>query len=141
MPIMTDHEIKTKIADGTVFGISIDTAIFVRYGCNLDFSVLNKLDQFKNGLIEVLFSEIVINEVKDHIARKAEDSRRQLISAIRTQSKQWKIQVDISELFTALAVTGDARSAARDQFEHYLSSVGGIVVPATSPADVSAELL
>jgi hypothetical protein len=141
MPIMTDHEIKAKIADGTVFGISIDTAIFDRYGCNLDFSVLNKLDQFKNGLIEVLFSEIVVNEVKDHIARQAEDSRRQLIGAIRTQSKRWKIKEDISALSTKLAVAGDARSAASDQFEGYLSSVGGTVVPATSPADVTAELL
>jgi hypothetical protein len=58
MPTMTENEIKAKIADGTFFGVSVDTAVFEKYGCNLDFRVLNRLDQFKPGPIKVLFSEI-----------------------------------------------------------------------------------
>jgi hypothetical protein len=61
MPAMTETEIKAKIADGTVFGVSIDTAIFDKYGCNLDSTVLKSLTQFREGPITLLFSEIVVN--------------------------------------------------------------------------------
>jgi hypothetical protein len=45
MPDLSEAEIKAKIGDGTIFALSIDTAVFDKYGCHLDFAVLNKLDQ------------------------------------------------------------------------------------------------
>jgi hypothetical protein len=72
MPTMSESEIKAKIADGAIFAVSVDTAVFDKYSCNLDFKVLNKLDQFKTGPIKVILSEIVVNEIKTHIARDAE---------------------------------------------------------------------
>jgi hypothetical protein len=64
MPDLSEAEIRAKIADGTIFGLSIDTAVFDKYGCNLDFAVLNRLDQFKGSSTALLFSEIVVNELK-----------------------------------------------------------------------------
>jgi hypothetical protein len=87
---MTEEDIRAKIADGTIFGISIDTAVFDKYGCNLDFAVLNKLDQFKSSPTQVLISEIVANEIKSHITREAEESKRQLTK--RTTSQQSEVR-------------------------------------------------
>ena len=100
---MNEDEITAKIADGTIFAISVDTAVFDRYGCNLDFAVLKKLDQFATGPIRVLLSEIVVNEVKSHIARNAEDSQRKLKKAIKDQGKRWKQTLDLAALPDELA--------------------------------------
>ena len=98
MPTMSEDEIKAKIADGTIFAVSVDTAVFDKYSCNLDFKVLNKLDQFKTGPIKVMLSEIVVNEIKNHIARDAEESQRELHKAIKNQDKRWKTGVAIAKL-------------------------------------------
>jgi len=42
---MSKDEIKVNIADGTIFAVSVDTAVFDKYSCNLDSKVLNKLSQ------------------------------------------------------------------------------------------------
>lgn len=40
IPELTQDEIKSRIADGTISAISIDTAVFDKYKCNLGFAVL-----------------------------------------------------------------------------------------------------
>jgi hypothetical protein len=88
MPAMSENEIIAKIADGTIFAVSVDTAVFDKYSCNLDCKVLNKLDQFKTGPIKLMLSDIVVNEIKTHIARNAEESQRELHKAIKKQDKR-----------------------------------------------------
>jgi hypothetical protein len=141
MPTMNESEIKAKIADGTIFAVSVDTAVFNKYSCNLDFKVLNKLDQFKTGPIKVILSEIVINEITTHIARSAEASQRELHKAIKNQDKRWKTGVDIAKLPDTLALWGDPIKAAETQIEDYLAAIGGEVVRASGTVDVSGELL
>jgi hypothetical protein len=138
---MSEDAIKDKIADGTIFAVSVDTAVFDRYSCNLDSKVLNKLSQFKDGPIKVMFSEIVVNEVKKHIARDAQESQRELDKSIKNQYKRWKISVDIAELPDTLALSGDPIKAAEKQFEDYRAIVGGEIVCASGKVDVSGELL
>src|SRR6516165_9069020 len=117
MPPMSESEIKAKIADGTIFAVSVDTAVFKKYSCNLDFKVLNKLDQFKTGPIKVILSEIVVNEITTHIARSAEASQRELHKAIKNQDKRWKTGVDIAKLPDTLALSADPIKAAETQLE------------------------
>jgi hypothetical protein len=104
MPDLSEAEIKAKIGDGTIFALSIDTAVFDKYGCHLDFAVLNKLDQFKRSVTALLFSEVVVNEIKNHIVRAAEDTQLELKKAIRQQGKRWKTEIDIGRLPPALAL-------------------------------------
>ena len=141
MPTMSKDEIKVNIADGTIFAVSVDTAVFDKYSCNLDSKVLNKLSQFKDGPIQVMFSEIVANEVKNHIARDAQESQRELDRSIKNQYKRWKISMDIAELPDKLALSDDPIKAAETQFEDYRATVGGEIVRASGTVDVSGELL
>jgi hypothetical protein len=141
MPTMSENEIKANIADGTIFAVSVDTAVFDKYGCNLDFTVLNKLDQFKTYPIKVMLSEIVVNEIKTHIVRDAEECQRELHKAIKKQGNRWKTGVDIAKLPDALALSGDPIKAAERQLKDYLAAVGGEVVRASDTVDVSGELL
>ncbi len=141
MPKLTAEEIKAKIADGSIFAISVDTAVFDKYGCNLDSAVLKKMDQFTAGPIRVLLSEIVINEVKSHIARDAEESQRKLKKAIKEQGTRWKRALDLAAVPDEFALSGDPTQAAESQITDYLAAIGAEVVPASGVIDVSSELL
>jgi hypothetical protein len=141
MPDLSEAEIKAKIGDGTIFALSIDTAVFDKYGCHLDSAVLNKLDQFKRSVTALLFSEVVVNEINNHIVRAAEDTQRELKKAIRQQGKRWKTEIDIGRLPPALALLADPANAAEAQLNDYLAAVGGEVVPASGSVDVLGELL
>jgi hypothetical protein len=141
MPTLTEDEIKARIADGTISAVSIDTAVFYGYGYRLDAPVLSKLDQFKSSPIALLFSEIVVSEIKSHITRDALESQRELKRAIRKQCGRWKTKVDLDVLPDSLALTSDPAAAADSQLEDYLKSIGGKVVPANGEANVTAELL
>lgn len=141
MPSLTEDELTARIMDGTIFAISVDTAVFDRYGCNLDFPVLKNLSQFKTGPIEVLVSEIVISEVKNHIASEAEESRQKLKKSLKDHTRRWKQPIDKPALLAELALDGDAQQAAEAQIEDFLEHVGGKVVPASGADDVSGELI
>jgi hypothetical protein len=102
MPHFSASEIKDKLGSGDIFAVSIDTPIFDKHGCYLDFIALKKLDQFKHCLITLLFSEIVVNEIKNHIARAADETQRELKKAIRHQGNRWKTGVIAETLPEAL---------------------------------------
>lgn len=119
----------------------MDTSIFDRYGCNLEFKVLGALNQFEHGPIRVLISEIVANEVTSHIARDAEKTQRDLNNALKEQAKRWKLKTDIKSLNAELSLHGDARAAAEEQLNEYLAAVNGELVPAAGPEGATKELL
>ena len=98
MPKLNDDEIKALIADGTIVGITLDTSIFDRYGCNLQFVSLIKLDQFKGGAIGVFFSQIVVSEILNHVARDAEETHVKLRSALKKHKDKWKSNIDVDVL-------------------------------------------
>ncbi len=142
MPKMTDDEVKDNIADGSIFAISLDTAVFGKPEDNLlDSPVLYKLDQFSGGPIRVIFSEIVTNEIKAHIADKAKRTQNQLKYAIKEQVKRWKLNFDLAALPDELAISRNPEEAAEEQVQNYLNDVDGEIVPASGENDVSVEVL
>lgn len=141
MPALTEDEIKAKILDGSIFAISVDTNIFDRYGCNLDFKALQVLEQFKRKPTRVVFSDVVINEIKSHIARDAAETQRELKKAIKQNTKRWKHDYELNALPPAYAIDADPKAAADMQVDDYLLAIGAEVVQVTQCGDVSAEVL
>lgn len=78
MPTLNEDDIRARIADGSIVGITLDTSIFDRYGCNLKFPLLTSLDQFNGGAVRVVFSEIIISEVSRHIVDSAGETFREV---------------------------------------------------------------
>ena len=141
MPKLSEEEIKKKIADGAIFAISIDTAVFDRYGCNLDFPVLKRLDQFKSSSTQVLFSEIIIKEVEGHIAKAAVETQRTLRKALKKQASRWKKDLDKITIPDELELGGDPKSTAKTQVANFVDAVGGKIVPANGSPEIVEELL
>lgn len=91
MPKLSDDEVKAKIAEGSISALTIDTNVFDKYGCNPDFAIFRRLDQFAGSAVAVLFSEIIVREVMRHIEEEAAETQRALKKALSAHGKRWKI--------------------------------------------------
>lgn len=83
MPDLTENEIKSKIKDGLIIGINVDRSIFDNYQCNLQNDVLQSLQQFKSSSISVFFSQIVINEILDHLTINLNRSKDHIVDGLK----------------------------------------------------------
>jgi hypothetical protein len=83
---------KAKLIDGSIGAISVDTCIFTANDYRLDRGVLKLLEQFKNNDFELIFSEITVKEVRNHIAKHTDDAKMKLRSALREVGKYYQEQ-------------------------------------------------
>lgn len=141
MPCHTEKEIKAKIADGTIFAISVDTSVFDKYGCNLDFAVIRKLDQFRVGDFRVLLSAIVDGEVRSHIKRDAAETQRALKKAARTHASRWKLIEADATLPGGLQVDADAPEQSDKQVDEFITAVGAEIVPTNQLDNITEEVM
>jgi hypothetical protein len=63
--------------------ITLDTNIFDQNGLHLEGGLLQQLNQFHEGSVEFILSEVVIREVLGHLRVQAQDALDRLRSAIR----------------------------------------------------------
>tara|TARA_R100001015_G_C4601688_1_gene156634 strand:- start:57 stop:1208 length:1152 start_codon:yes stop_codon:yes gene_type:complete len=131
LPHLEPEQIKDHIAKNQFLAITVDTSIIDKFGCNLEHKVLKALDQFQHGTIKVLISEIVENEIKSHISRAAESTRKAVNKALQDHAKRWQIDFDGEKIEKELSLDSDATEAAKLQFDKFLSEVKGEIVPAS----------
>ena len=141
MPQMTEDQIKAAIAEGKVGGITLDTNIFDKYGCHLDFKVFAALGHFKGGAVRVLLSEIVNNEIARHIAAAAADTQRALKTAIKDQAKRWKTLGDLTEIHKKLGIEEPPAELAQIQIKAFVAEIGAVIVSAAHDPAVAKEVV
>lgn len=141
MPKLSDDEVKAKIADGSISALTIDTNVFDKYGCNLDFAIFRRLDQFAGSAVAVLFSEIIVREVMRHIAEEAAETQRALKKALLAHGKRWKIDPAEVAPVASYRAEDDSAVVADEQFEIFRGAVNGVVVPALGMNDRTHEIL
>ena len=131
MPVFTEEELKTAIAEHRIGGVSLDTSIFDRYGCNLKSKALRGLDQFRGTRTNVLLSEIVIGEVKSHIVRAAEEAQVKLRAALNDMRKARMKEVDIATVEELLEIEQAPQEFADAAFAEF----SGLITPTVVNAD------
>jgi hypothetical protein len=88
---LTDVEIKERIADGRISGISLDTSIFDGNGNRFERGLLAKLNQFKNTSVEFVLSDVVLGEVRSHVIRDAQEAKSTTVAALKEVGRSWQI--------------------------------------------------
>jgi hypothetical protein len=139
MPNLSSDEIKARIAEGSIFAISIDTAIFDGLQ-GFDNAVLKRLDQFHARGVRVIFSEIVAREIKRHVALDAKETQRALNKALRQHTNRWKLPAP-DDAGDPWATKADADVLAKAQFDGFLETVKGEIALATGNPELSADVL
>lgn len=140
MPTLDDNQLVSQIASREVNAITLDTSIFDKFNCNLDYRMLRSLDQFKGTQVTLIFSEVVAGEVIEHIRKEAEKQAAELRAAINQYRRRWKRQESVEELAAPIDLKDDASAFARRQWVAFLESNDGIVVSAEGNVRI-ADLL
>lgn len=141
MPTLTDDDIRDRIADGSIFAISVDTSIFDRYGCNLGYAALRKLDQFQGKHIRVLLSEVIEGEVVAHIRSAAAETQRALKTALKKHKLRWAITDQAPAVAAGLALAGTPAAEAQRQMDDFVALLGAEIVSATDLDTIAPEVL
>ncbi len=141
MPTLNEEEIKARIADGSLTAVTLDTSIFDRYGCNLDFPLIRSLTQFKAGNVSVLFSDVIIAEVTSHISEKALETQGALKQAIKKFSKTWKTTPVDAEVAQALHSDRDPNEFSDACVKEYVDDVEGKIVPSTANTAITEAVM
>lgn len=141
MPALSQEEIRAQIADGSIVGITLDTSIFDRYGCNLKFPLLLSLDQFRDGSVDVVFSEVILSEVNRHIIDAASETFREVKKVIRSHKHRWKTGFDETALVDQMTASMEPPALAAAQIEQFINAVGANVLPATGKIDVAGDVI
>ena len=129
MPHLSNDQVKSLIAEGGVFAISIDTAIFDGKLRNFENAVLRRLDQFSERDIGVVIVDVVAEEMKAHLRDDAVATQRALRKALRAHTNRWRREAPEGE-DTVLALNADAASFAKAEFDGFLKRVNGEVISA-----------
>lgn len=141
MPNMNEQQIKALISARKIFGITVDTAVFVNHQYNLRFGLLTSFDQVRKAKGRVLLSDIVLRELIGHLKAIASDTQKRLKSAFRKHCKHWRVDASHDALPDNLMIHADPNEFAKNQVQEYIKTVGAEIVPATGEVNVSETVL
>ena len=135
MPVLRGDEIETMIGDGSIAGMAIDTSIFDRYRCDLDHPRLQRLDQLAESKLQLYLPEIVVRELRNHIARLAAESQAAVRKAFSDHNRRWQLELDTA----ALQLEADPIAEADRQVTRFLRRTGGKEIPLAGAEDLTAQ--
>lgn len=135
------QQIKSKLLDGSIGAISIDTCIFSRAAYRLDQGNLRRLEQFKGNAFRLIFSEVTLKEVMRHIAGHSEEERTKFLTGLRGIAKFWSIDPAKQAAVSNDLLQGiEPKELAKKRVKDFATRCGAHVVEAKQALDVS-ELL
>lgn len=139
MPELTDDQIKAHIADGRVFALSIDTAVFDGKRKTFQNAVLRRLDQFHRRDISVVIVDVIAEEMKAHLRNEAVETQRALKKALRTHTNRWRRTTPEGEE-TSLLLDANAVSFAQAELDGFLEHVHGELISAGDTPEVVQQV-
>ena len=132
------QEIRSKLLDGSITAISIDTCIFTRAGYQLDKGIFKQLEQFKGNSFRLVFSEVTLKEVLGHIKKHADEEQTRLLTALRGVAKYWTISQEThSKVTKELLNELDPKALSELILKSFVKRCGAEIIEAKSTVDIT----
>ncbi len=138
MPQKTLDEIKALIAAGEILAITMDTSVFDKFGCNLEYKALTAVEQFKGKDISFVLSPVTTGEVRNHIAKAVAEAATKAKAGINQFFKASHSSMKANDIANDLGIDVDPFEIADEQIAEYLERVGATLI---SNQAESTELL
>lgn len=111
--------------------ITLDTNIFRKNSYNLESGLLGKLKQFKEGSVQLILSEIVVRELKQHLIRDSLDIKSKLDMSLKDISKSYLLQENtLKTIHSLISSEVDAETAAKNRLRKFIDETGAIIIEA-----------
>ncbi|MEY4591277.1 MAG: hypothetical protein RIR18_172 [Pseudomonadota bacterium] len=131
---------RTKVLDGKITALSIDTCIFVDKGNRLNNGVFKHLEQFKENTFQLVFSEVTIKEVLSHISKDAEEAKQKMASGLRRVGFYWPLETNHKALAEKMLGGELPKSVASKQVKDFVTRCGAEIIEAKTSVDLSVVL-
>lgn len=119
------EDIKRALVAGEIRALSLDTCIFTYAGYQLEAGNLKRLNQFKNNELKLVFSEVILGEVLNHLVVHADEAKTKTITALRNCGKFWGVSKEVQDRATTdLVGTGDSVGHAKERLNVFLEDSG-----------------
>jgi len=111
--------------------ITIDTQVIYANGHELDSGLVGQLDQYKDGLVKFILSEINLREIHKALTEKAKSPQDSLAKAIKSGSANGQIETDqLNALKSVQNAMIPPSDHATKQLTEFLAKSGAEVVAA-----------
>lgn len=135
------QQIKRKILDGSIRAISVDTCIFSRFGYRLDQGILRQLEQFNGNTFHLIFSEVTLMELMQHIEACSGEKKTKFLSGLKGVAKFWNIDsAKRSTVEKDLLQELTPKELAKKRVNDFLTRCGAQVIEAEKSLNVSQLL-
>ena len=133
--------LRSKMLNGDIGAITIDTCIFTGAGYRLDKGELKLLEQFKNNPISLIFSDITIEELKNHISSDGELASIKLVSALREAGKYWSLDKKMQQdVYSEICGNTNSGERASERVEEFIKRCGATILKSDEYLDVASLL-
>lgn len=131
MPNLDFDEMHQMIVDGAIGAISLDTSIFDQFACNLESPSLEALEQFVGSSVQVILTDVVLGEVRGHLAKSATEATARLTNALKDFSRSRKSRrVASKKAAELLDVSADISGEVEAWMTEYLGQVHAVTLTA-----------
>lgn len=118
MPIYDKSTVEDYISSSQICAISLDTSVFDRQQLGLESGLLSRLSQFRGTNISFVLSEIVQNELADHLKAKLEETKAAFEQNLRSTGDNWQYakeeRAELEKKIFALDAAGMAKKRLED---------------------------
>ena len=128
MPVKTLDEIKALIDRKSIGAITVDTSIFDKFGCNLEYKSLTALEQFKGSEVQFLLSPVIVGEVRSHIATKISQTAEKTRAGINQFLKATYSRADLQTLLESVGTHLDPIEKATEIFNLFAMRTGATII-------------
>jgi len=140
MPNFDFDEMQQMVTDGAIGAISLDTSIFDQFACNLDSPSLEALEQFVGSSVQVILTDVVLGEVRSHLAKSATEATARLTMALKDFSRSRRgRRIALKKAAELLEVSADIAGEVDAWMTQYLEQVHAVTL--TAGEFVSPDLL
>lgn len=134
---MTAEEIKQGIECGEIKAITLDTSVFDQKQNGLEYGLLRQMEQFNDAITTVVFSDVVLREVEDHIKKAATESQAAMKAALKAVGNSWQVQKETRDAtFEAYFGASSPGAIAKKRVGDFVDRTGAEVVKAGDAVDV-----
>ncbi|MCF9018962.1 hypothetical protein GIV21_12575 [Pseudomonas syringae] len=115
-----------QLWDGEISFFSIDTDVIQGAGYNFEAGALNQVHKQLPSSVELQLTDIVANEVVNHLMEPVLKSIQELQSAAASLKRKAELPMDqVSKLFLELAPAESSRAHFRKRVQDYVNRCGG----------------
>ena len=111
--------------------LTIDTSIFDQLGIKFEKGLLKKLEQFKVSPSNLIFSEIIIEEINAHLIEKIDEAIIHVNKAIKSSDGYLTVDEEALKQIEQFLIKNNKKTEdlSREKILRFLDNTGAIMVP------------